>query len=77
MLTIREQSSTTIKGNLEGGGIMNPGNLQELNSIRVGKKIDGKCKFSVTSYLCHTAVLRRFIPSLRSSVNWVNNIKDG
>lgn len=32
MLTIREQSSITVKGNLGGGTIMNPGDLQELNS---------------------------------------------
>lgn len=31
MLAIRAQSSTTVKGNLEGGTLMNPGDLQELN----------------------------------------------
>ena len=70
MFTIREWSSITVKGNLEGGNIRNTGNLQELNSNRIGRKTDGKCKFSVNVYLSHMISLwRRFIPSFMSYLN--------
>lgn len=77
MFTIRERSSTTVKGNLEGGNITSPWNRQEVNSNGVSRKTDGKCRFSVNVYLSHMATLwRRFIPSFTSYLNLVNNIKN-